>query len=572
MWRVADPGQEAIRALEQTLSGVVADAGAKRVLAQVLAARGVAAEQAELFLKAPLACLLRPPALMCDLDRAAERLADAVTKGERVVVYGDYDVDGIAGTAELVLFLRALGVEAVTHIPDRIEDGYGLNERVLRALASNAPAVLVTVDCGSTAHEEVALASRLGFDVIICDHHQLGEGRPPAYAFLNPHQEGCKFPFKGLSAAGVVFYLLAGLRRVFRERGIDNLPDLRRQLDLVAMAAIGDVVPLVEENRALVRYGLAQIRKRTNRGIAALLDVSRVETVDSEAVAFQLAPRINAAGRIGDPRLSLELLTTDSLERARDLALMLERDNQRRRTIETQMVGEAIAACEELPGWPARRSIVVWSEQWHPGVGGIVAARLAEKYGLPAIVVSVENGIGRGSGRSVDGIALDQALRYCGGLCEKAGGHGGAVGLTIRAERLDEFAQAFEESIKRLAPKEGQGDALLAEAEVRAELLKWATVEALSLLEPCGEGNPPPLLLTRGLRVIERRVVGERHLLLRLLAKGVKGATFEAIGFRMNSVTTRAGDLIDCLYRPRIDRWRGSSRVRMQLVAVRPNV
>lgn len=566
---VFEPDRSSVSHVEREIGGLVAAECGRSILARILAARGLAPGKVKGFLEASLRSSLRPPELMLDLERAAERFARAIENRERIVIYGDYDVDGLAGTAELVLFLRSLGVEAAAYIPDRLDEGYGLSENAIRNLARAGGGVLVTVDCGTNATQEILLATRLGFDVIVCDHHQPSGIRPPAYAVVNPKQADCEFPFKGLSAAGVVFYLLAATRRRLRASLPEAVADLRRHLDLVALATIADVAPLMEENRALVKFGLRQMRKRLRPGIAALLDISRIEVADAEGIAFQAAPRINAAGRIGDPSVALELLTTDDRSRAVELAAELERYNHARRSIEAAMLKEAVVLCEKVAGRVKRSSIVVWSEGWHPGVAGIVAARLAERYGVPAVVIAVEGGVGRGSGRTAGGVPLNQVFQRCGNLCERAGGHEGAIGLTISSQHLSEFAAAFEEAVGELATVGVGPSGSSAEVEVAASEFSGRTLEALELLEPCGVGNPAPVLLTRGLRVVGRRITAGNHLILDLCARENGSELLSAIGFAMGDRTTGLAERVDCIYRPRVEQWRGSRRVKLYLQAVR---
>ncbi len=566
---VLEPDRSSVARVEREIGGLVAAEGGRSLLAKILAARGIAPEKVKGFLEASLRSSLRPPELMLDLPRAAERLARAIGNRERIVVYGDYDVDGLAGTAELLLFLRSLGVESVVYIPDRLDEGYGLNENAIRDLARAGGGVLVTVDCGTNATREIPLATHLGFDVIVCDHHEPSGMRPPAYAVVNPKQAGCEFPFKGLCAAGVVFYLLAATRRRLRGSLQEQVADLRQHLDLVALATIADVAPLVEENRALVRFGLRQMGKKLRPGIAALLDVSKIEVADAESIAFQVAPRINAAGRVGHASVALELLTTDDRSRAVELAAELERHNQMRRSIEAAMLKEAVVRYDELARRARRSSIVLWSEGWHPGVAGIVAARLAERYGLPAVVIAVEGGVGRGSGRTAGGVPLNRVLERCAKLCERAGGHEGAIGLTISSQHLPDFAEAFEEAVGDLAAEGGGPSGSNAEVEVEASELSGRTLEALELLEPCGVGNPAPVLFTRGLRLLGRRVTGGNHLILDLCAAGNGSEFLRAIGFGMADRANALADRVDCVYRPRVEHWRGSRRVKLYLQAVR---
>jgi len=564
-------GQWAWRSVEAPLPAdllaAVADARCAPVVARLLWNRGIRdGETAHAFLRPTLARGLRAPQLMQDLERAAVRLGDALAAGERIAVYGDYDVDGMSGAAALVLFLRELGADPLLHVAHRAREGYGLSAAVLRRLRAEGARVVVTADLGTANVAELALARDLGLDVIVCDHHHTPAARPPAYALLNPLQPGCRFPFKGLAAAGVVFYLLMGLRAELRARGRAALPDLRPYLDLVALGTVADVVPLREENRVLVAHGLRVLERTVRPGLRALKEAALVDRATVRAIGFRLGPRLNAGGRLADARLGVDLLTTESPERARALAAELELYNAARRDVEERMLAEAMAAVEaDQRDAPA---FVVAGEGWHQGVVGIVAARLVDRFQRPALAVAVAGEEGRGSGRSPEGVHLLAALAACADVLERFGGHRQAAGFVVRAARLPELRRRFAAAVDR-----GQGAFRVPRIDIDAELSLAAVTprlaEALAALEPHGPGNPEPRFLARDVRIEGVRLVGDParpHLRLRLRQDG---RTLRAIGFGMGRRPVHTGDRLDVVFTPRLDRWQGVERLEVEVVALR---
>jgi len=541
------------------------EVGVSPLLARLLVNRGVRTpHQADAMLRARLSEHLRSPMLFRDMRRAAERLVRAVDAGETVGIYGDYDVDGISGSALLIRFFRALGREPVVHVPHRLRDGYGVREGGVRQLAERGARVMITVDCGGVSHAEIALANRLGMDVVVCDHHQVAAEPLPALAVLNPIEPGSGFPFSGLCGAGLAFYLASGVRMVLRERGGRQLPDLRRDLDLVALGSIADVVPLIEENRVLVKHGLREIAASQRPGIVALKAVSGVQSVSSASVGFRLAPRLNAGGRLADAGRSVELLTTADRERAERLAVELDGENRTRQGIERQMVSEAAALVEARGGVEGRHCIVLASPDWHPGVVGIVAARMVERYARPTVLVAVDAATaqGRGSGRSVAGVNLHAALQECAPLLSGFGGHPMAAGLSIDATRVDALAARLEEVLAgRTRPED-----FVLERRVDCELplpaLGAECMADIERLEPCGAQNPEPTFLARGARVRARSVVGGQHLKLSV-EQG--GRSLQAIGFGLGDFAAEAGAEIDLLYTPMISEWGGNRTLELRI-------
>ena len=542
------------------------------LLIQLLLNRGLdSPEKAAAFLSPSLRQGLRSPLLFPDMGRATERILSARARKEHVCIYGDYDVDGVTGSSQLLLFLREIGMDPDLYIPHRTREGYGLNVQAVKTIAERGTTVMVTADCGATAHKEITLAQDLGIDVIICDHHHVPDQRPPAYAVLNPMEPACPFSFSGLSGAGVVFYLLMGLRMRMREQGETQVPDLRRYLDLVTLGTVADLVPLIEENRVLVSYGLKEIERSQRPGIRALKEVSGQAEVSSSYIGFRLGPRINAGGRLAEARKAVELLTTKELTRAQEIAADLDQENRARQEIEEQILNQAVATVEAWPDLYERRSIVLASEEWHPGVIGIVASRLLDRFHRPTFLIAIDGEKGKGSGRSPKIFHLYEGLKTCAELLDGYGGHRQAAGLSIQAHRIAEFSVQFETAARLHLNAED----LIPETEVDAELdlsaLNGVTMTDIRRLEPYGQGNPEPVFLTRQAQVMAARIVGGNPILgkpghLKLLLRSPQGGRpVDAIGFGMAAAPVAQGGKIDLLYTPEINVWNGNASLQLRL-------
>jgi single-stranded-DNA-specific exonuclease len=543
--------------------------GVSPLVATVLAQRGISgAEAGRLFLDSRLAAMPDPMG-MKDMDRAVARLARAVRAQEPIAVHGDYDVDGITGTALLVEALRSFGATVDYFIPLRLKDGYGLSGEALKRAAAGGAKVAVSVDCGVSASGEALLARELGLDLIITDHHQPPETLPEALAVVNPCRKDCAFPAKNLSGVGVAFMLLVALRARLREEGhfADRaIPDLRQSLDLVALGTIADIVPLTGLNRILVKYGLEVLSRPGRPGLDALKTVAGVDEVNCGAVGFRLAPRLNAAGRLQDAAQGVALLLEESLDRALETARHLDAVNRDRQMLEQQTLEQAVALVEgRLPA--GRRTIVLADEGWHPGVIGIVASRLVERYHRPTVLMALEKGVGKGSARSIRGFHLYQAFETCRSLLAGFGGHEYAAGLTIDGTRIEEFGAAFEETARCTLTEEQFEPKLFFDGEVLLEELTLEPVEELSRLAPFGAGNPQPQFVTRRVRALQPRVVGTSH--LRFTARQ-GGYSTPCIAFGM---ADRAGELsgeLDLLFAPQINEWQGRRSVQLQIKDLRP--
>ena len=566
--RWAGPALEVDRAAEAMAQA----GGLPRALCQVLARQGVAAEETAGYLAPRLADLLPDPRRLRDMAKAAARFLQAVERRERIAIFADYDVDGGSSAALLLVWLRGMGMGATLYIPDRIDEGYGPNVEAMAGLAA-AHDLIVCVDCGTLSHEPIAAAK--GADVIVLDHHLGGETLPDALAVVNPNRQDEDGTLGHLCAAGVVFLMLVEARRQLREAGRPTGPDLMGLLDLVALATVADVAPLVGVNRALVRQGLAVMARRERPGLVALADVARMDTAPTPYhLGFLLGPRVNAGGRIGKADLGARLLATDQVAEAQALALRLDQLNTERREIEEQVRLAALAQAEER-GLDAP---LVWAagQGWHPGVVGIVAARLKEATNRPAVVIGVENGIGKGSGRSVSGVDLGSAVHRLAdeGLALKGGGHRMAAGLTVAEDRIE----AAMARLSELLARQGAGTGGAADLHLDGMLMPGAaTPELIAQLEqagPFGAGAPAPRFALPALRVNFARKVGEKHLKLSLADDhGQKldaiafGAFDGAIGPRL---TDHGGARFHVAGRLEINSWGGRNAVQLRLEDAAP--
>jgi len=543
--------------------------------ARVLFHRGYrTAEAATTFLNDRLGDL-PDPFLLKGMTAATERIHRALRGREKVTLYGDYDVDGVCSTALLSAFLKEVGHPPATYIPHRIGEGYGLNTAAIERIAADGTRVLVTLDCGITSVAEVARARELGVDVVIVDHHTVPDTLPPAVAVLNPHQPGCTYPTKVMCAAGVAFNLCMGLRKVLRDAGAfatRKEPNLRSFLDLVALATVADVVPLIGTNRIFVQHGLAELTLAKRPGVRALKEVAGLEpdaSVTAGQVGFRLGPRINAAGRLHDASLGLQLLATETLEAARPLAQVLDRANAERQGIETDILKSALSQAESRGD---ARGFVLFADGWHPGVIGIVASRVVEKFHRPTVMVGVKDGVGKGSARSIEVFHLYDALAACSGHLSKFGGHKHAAGLTVDADRLPAFREQFEKIAGGLLCPDDLIRRCRVDAVVRPSELDEEAIAALQRLGPFGQGNPEPVLVLRDQRarsrILPHKSGGAGH--LKLAFENAPG--MDAIGFGMEERAPLTAGPIDLAFQAGFDTFRGERRLSLKLKDVRASV
>ena len=542
------------------------------LLARILVHRGFnEASTARSFLFSSLSTDLPSPFLMADMDRAVERLVRALESKELICIWGDYDVDGTTGSSALVSFLREIGGSPMYYIPHRIDEGYGMNSQGLERLRDKGVKLVVSVDCGISNYQEVEVAHSLGMDVVIVDHHEPPPALPPAVAVLNPHRVDCPFPDKGLSGAGLAFYLIIGLRAKLREIGWfsgEGAPDIRRHLDVITLGTIADMVPLRGVNRALVRRGLQELGTSTRPGILALRQVAGIPAgaVGVGQVAFRLGPRINAAGRMDTGLKVVEMLTTESEEDANRIAQELDGNNRERQEMEARVQAEALEKIETDPNQRDRCSIVLGAENWHPGVLGIVASRIVERFHRPTVVIGLSDGEGKGSARSIRGFHLVEGLRRCADLLEKFGGHEYAAGLSIKQEKLPLFTQRFEEVAHSCLTSEDLVPVLEVDAKVEFAEIGLPVARQLQLLQPFGIGNPEPILLTRGVEVSERKDFngGARF----KLRQGTRSMNAVVFGLD-DDFPGHRGAKIDVVYRLGENEWNGTTTAQLRIVDAR---
>lgn len=547
------------------------------LIAHLLLKRGFSStDQVRLYLDGTLADLPNPFDLP-DMDRAVERLIKALAQREKIAVFGDYDVDGITGTAQLAAYFREIGLPVLPLLPHRMHEGYGLTEKAVRKIAAEKPDLLVTVDNGTKSAAEIAHLKKLGVDVIVIDHHETPsvDAWPPVEALVNPKRTDSRFHERDIASAGLVFLLLMAFRSKCRDQGIGPLPNLKRYLDLACLGTIADIVPLTGTNRLLVRHGLAELGVSSRPGLKALREVAAVASpVSVTHVAFRLAPRINAAGRLADPKIALDLLLSESPEEATVLANRLEELNRERQSTEEKVTREAILQIEETQA--DRKGLVAAGRGWHLGVVGIVAAKLTERFGRPAVALALgEDGLeAKGSARSVPGFSVYEPLKRIESLMLKFGGHAAAAGLTIEAGRLDEFSKAFDREVQNLwngnGPVAREADADLPLSQVDAPL-----VRDLGRLEPFGPGNPEPVFLATDVALEGCRIVGAGNGARKGHLKAVlrqNGARMDSIGFDWGHYleTARNSSRHKVAFCPQINHWNGQALIQLKIKSIEP--
>ena len=537
----------------------LAPLGLTRTATAVLEARGHTDPIATRAFLDPKLADLTPPHAMVDREAAVDRLAHAVRKGERVVVFGDYDVDGITATAVLASALAALGAPPLTVLASRYDGGYGFSARALERVKARGPALLVTCDCGSSDAPRLAALREASIDAIVIDHHLVPEGGLPVRAFLNPHRPECGFPFKHLASVGLALSVAAGLRAA-----LGAALDLRPLLDLVALGTVADVAPLEGDNRALVRAGLRRIETAPRPGVEALVEAAGLRagaSIGGEDVAFKLAPRINAPGRLGAPDLSLQLLLSTDVSAARGLAAQVEEVTKLRRTVERDVLDQALAEVERT-GQGESPAIVVGGEGWNVGVVGIVAARLVDRYQVPAIVIAFEGEEGRGSARGPKGARLYDGLVASKETMLGFGGHQAAAGVHLRRDRLDALREAFAAAHAHL-PRAVRGAAPRVDADLDPSDDLSRVVRDLSLFEPTGEGQPYVRLRVADARVVSARIMKAEHLRL-VVDHG--GRLVDAFGYGLAHLGIGVGDHVDLIGSLRRDAYRGGSAVELRVL------
>ena len=553
IWNVAEPEMSAVNAL--------VGSGYAPLAAMVLASRGLTnAAQANKYLdcNAPLL----DPFLMTDMDKAAGRVGLAMSRGEKIAVFGDYDVDGITSTCLLTDFLRRHGADVISYIPGRLEEGYGLNPIAIRQLNAEGVKLIITVDCGITAVAEAEMCRQLGIDLVITDHHECKDVLPYAAAVVDPHRPDGGYPHKNLSGVGVAFKLAAALAG-------DQEEVLREYADMVCLGTVADVMPLQGENRVFVARGLESLKATNRPGIAALMAESGCaqESVSASTIGFTLAPRINAAGRMGQIDLAVELFLTDDPQRATELARALCDLNRQRQAVESDIYAQAVSM---LPPGRTPEAIVLADESWHQGVVGIVASRIAEEYACPAFLICLDGEHGKASSRSHGGFNLFSSLTTLSPLLESYGGHELAAGFTITRSNIPEFRRQVCQLAAEFYCDDTPRTTLDIDCAIPPELLTIRGIESLNVLEPCGSGCPKPVLMMKNLTIDRiQQVGGGRHMRLRLRSghHAINAIYFSATP---ESTSIQMGDLVDIAFTPQINEFRGERTVQMNVLDIRP--
>ena len=550
--------------------------GLSEPLARALASRGVSSESAESYLAPTLKALFPDPSSYMDMDRAAEILVDAVVSNRPSVVFADYDVDGASSAAQLVRWFRAMGRDLPIYVPDRMTEGYGPSPAAFRRLREEGAELVITVDCGAAAYDAIAAACEIGLEVVVIDHHLMRENPPAAAAVVNPNRPGCTSGQGVLAAAGVTFVLLAALNREARRRGLfadRPEPDLRPLLDLAAMGAVCDVTSLTGFNRALVAQGLKVMSNWANPGLKALMEVAGATgPATTFHAGFILGPRINAGGRIGRSDLGARLLSTDDPEEARALALELDGLNAARKDVERAILDEAIAVVEQGSNLdPNAAVLVVAAEGWHPGVIGIVASRLRERYRKPAVIIGLDpvTGIGKGSGRSQTGVNLGRAVQaaFDAGLLMSGGGHAMAAGLTVRRDGVPELREFLCHALAEERVEAAAADAIEIDAVITPRSAIRPLVEEFERMQPFGPGNPEPLFALADVRIEQPIPMRGDH--IRCQLTDASGAKLRAVAWRAGESELgrrlAAGGQLHVAGRLKPDDWNGRNGVQLEI-------
>jgi len=552
-WIIAPTSSDKTKALSDKLNIPL-------IIAQLLANRNITKpDEAHAFLHADLSSL-HDPFLLKGMGKAVSRIRKAVSKGEKILIYGDYDVDGVTSTALLSRVLKKLGANTAEYIPNRLEDGYGLNLRAAQDAYRKNAKVIITVDCGINAQKEIEYLNSLNIDTIVVDHHRLETHlKVPAYSIINPLQDGCEYPFKNLAGVGLAFKLACAL--------LDkNAHQLRGHLDLVALGTISDVVSQLGENRILTKYGLDILGESEKVGIRELIRASSLnkKVINAGHVGFVLGPRINAAGRIGSADLALRLLTTEDTQEARSLADILNRENRSRQKLQNDVYEEAINKINKEINFKDHKVIVLSNEGWHPGVIGIVASRVAEQFYRPTIMISLNKNKGRGSARSIRNFHLFNAVSKCTEFLDSFGGHEGACGLTILPKFITKFRDYINEVADKMLSPEDLEPVLEADMKIPLHRLSANIINQIEKLSPFGPKNPEPLFISEDLTV--------KHQPRFLRKNGVKmwltdgKLTCEAISFGLGSLGgVSKGDIVNVAYSPVINEWGGVSSIQLNL-------
>jgi single-stranded-DNA-specific exonuclease len=554
---------------DQKIQGLfVRELGITPILSRILTSRQILTpEHAHRYLS-PSLNDLHNPFLMKDMHKGVQRMIKAIHANEKVGIYGDYDVDGITSVVVLLKFLKDIGNNVLYYIPDRIQEGYGLNKNAIDKLRADGVGLIVTVDCGVSDHEQISYARSIGMDTIVLDHHEVPNTIPDAVAVIDQNRKECRFPFKNLAAVGIVFNFLIALRGSLRKDGFwisRKYPNLREYLDLVALGTIGDISPLIDENRIFAKIGLDLITEGRRVGLKALKEVCGIENqvIDSGKASFCLIPRINAAGRLASASEAVELLLTDDMNEAKSIAVKLEVYNRKRQTMEKSILNEILDVIENNINYKEFGSLVFASDKWHPGVIGIVASRLVDRYYRPAILISLKDGIGKGSGRSVADFNIYQGLKKCDSLLLSYGGHRYAAGISIREEDIKGFKSLLEQVIRKDMDLSDFISQTFIDAQCNLHEVNHELMSQIGMLAPFGSKNPEPVLCVRNIRVSSHTIVGNNHLWMRISGNGVShNSIWFSKGHLISSLSSEA---MDIAFTPQISYWNGISDIQLKL-------
>ena len=568
IWKIKDqPDEQSVLALADSLN-------ISNILATILLNRKVTNFYEAKTYSRPDLEMLHDPFLMDGMQDATDRVIEAITNNQKIVVYGDYDVDGTSSSALMYLFLKELDADVEVHIPNRLTDGYGLSNESIDYLAEKKTELMITVDCGITAVEEIAHASEHGIDTIICDHHKPKEIIPNAVAVLDPIKPGCEYPFKYLSGAGVAFKLARAVADRVGQKDI-----VLQYLDLVALSAAADIVSLTDENRILVRKGMELINTNPRPGILALIKSAKKEpgTLTAGQIVFTIAPRINAVGRMGDAMRAVNLLVADNDSEAKELALVLEDENYKRRKIDEVTFSHAIELIDKTIDLENDLGIILHEESWHPGVIGIVASRVVEKYNRPAIMLSTIDGLAKGSARSISGFNIYQPLEMCKDLLIQFGGHEAAAGVTLEVENIPKFRKRFNEILHESMTNKDFLPVIKVDIKISLSDITPKFIRILDQFSPFGPGNMRPVFISENVQLANYpRIVGKNHFLTSLRQNG-SDKVFDTIGFNLGyfaNVIDKEKDLLDIVYTIETITKNGATfpQIRLKDIKVKENV
>ena len=556
-WQIHQPDPDVVEKLSR-------DLGYHPITAAALVNRKISTlSEARNFLNTSLNNL-RPPFSLRDMEAAVDRITRAIISKEKILIFGDYDVDGVTSVVILLNFLRYTGADVSYYIPHRITEGYSIQPgHITQYVRPNQFDLIITADCGAGSHQAVEAANRFDIDVIVTDHHNISEDIPPALAVINPKRHDCHAGLQNLAGVGVAFFVLICLRTRLREMGFwDERPEpnLKDYCDLVALGTVADMVPLIEENRILSKTGLELIKSGHRPGLTALLEASAIrnQTLSAEDIAFRLAPRLNAAGRMDHAARAVDLLIAEDIDGANKTAHTLNLLNRKRQDLEKGILADIQRFIDQNSSLLRLRSLVLYQQGWHAGVLGIVASRMMRTYHRPVVLISLQDGTGKGSARSVEGLNIYDALTACGTFLEGFGGHAMAAGLQIREENIADFQNAFENEIQRTFSPETLVPALQIDSELEFDAISDNLIDELELLMPFGTGNPEPLLLARDVKVVNSKIVGQNHRRMVLSqTSGYAAATIPAIHFNANDDDAKKFRFDRMVFRLHWNRWNG---------------